>query len=142
MNLLIAFFGLRGAIAVAILSVLLLGACGSAGWFWFESKAAIISRDNAVNARNTASNDLAVCLGANASASAAEEARAKLAIEAARVYHAALENARLAVERARADKAAAEAELAEWRSVWGDKTPQCAAALNTLNDACPELQRY
>lgn len=146
MSFLIAFFGMRGAIGVAILSGLLLLSTltlgGAAGWFWFESKAAIIARDNAVNASNSAANDLAACLGANASAAAAERARAALAVESARVYHAALENARKAVEAARAGRAAAEAELATWRREWGEKTPQCAAALNNLNDACPELQRY
>jgi hypothetical protein len=142
MSALVAFLGMRGAIVAAVLGACLAIMTGVAGWQWFRAEAAIVARGGAENAKGEAENSLAVCVRANESAAAAEDARKRMAEENTRVYMAALDNAREAAEKARRDKAYAESLLSEWRATWGGKTPTCAAALATLDNACKELEAY
>lgn len=142
MSAIVAFLGLRGTVVAGILGALTLAAGGFGGYQYLRAEAAVIAKDKAVNARDASENSLATCIAANESAAFAEQARKAMAEANTRVYMAALDNAREAAEKARRDKAYVDGLLAEWRKTWGDKTPTCAAALQTLDNACPELRTY
>lgn len=142
MSALIAFLGLRGTVVAGVLGAALVASVAFGGWQYVRAETEELGRQKAVTAKENIQGDLIVCTRANESAAFAEEARRKMAEANTRVYMAALDNAREAAERARRDKAEAERLIEQWRKTWGDRTANCAAALQTLDTACPELERY
>lgn len=139
---LVAFLGVRGTVVAGILGALLLAASGAAGWQWVRAERAVVAAGLAKSSEALANTGLTTCLQANASATFAEDARRRMAAANAEALTAALDRARAAVADARRERAASERLLAEWRKTWGGKSPTCAAALQTLDTACPELRRY
>lgn len=139
---LVAFLGVRGTVVAGLLAALLLAVGGWGGWQWFRAEAAVLGQQRALTAKENAQGDLIVCTRANESAAFAEEARRRMAEANAAALTAALDRAREAVAKAERERAASDRLLAEWRKTWGDKSATCAAALQTLDTACPELRRY
>lgn len=142
MTALIAFLGARGTVVAGLLTALLLAVGGWGGWQWFRAERAAVAEGMAKSSEALANTGLTTCLQANASAAFAEEARRRMAEANAAALTAALDRAREAVAKAERERAASDRLLAEWRKTWGDKSATCAAALQTLDTACPELRRY
>lgn len=142
MSVVVAFLGLRGTIVAGILTALLLAASGIAGWQYVRAERAVLAEGRAENAQAAAEAGLRTCEQANASAVAAENARRSVAAENAKALAAALDRARDAVAAAAAGRQRAEADLREWRRIFGSRGPGCTAALNALDTACPEVESY
>jgi hypothetical protein len=142
MTVLIAFLGVRGTVVAGLLTALLLAVGGWGGWQWLRAERAVVAEGMAKSAEALANTGLTTCLQANESATFTEDARRRMAAANAEALAAALERARGAVAEARKQREASDRLLAEWRKTWGDKSATCAAALQTLDTACPELRRY